>query len=77
MSLLYWEVQNWTQYSSCGLTSAEQRGKISSIDLLPVLCLMQLRIPFAAFAARSYSWLMFNLVSTRTSRPFSAKLLSG
>jgi len=29
-SLLYWEVQNWTQHSRCGLTSAEMSGRISS-----------------------------------------------
>ena len=28
MSLLYWGAQDWTQYSRCGLTSAEQKGRI-------------------------------------------------
>lgn len=31
MSPLYWEVQNWTQYFSCGLTSAEQRFPVTAV----------------------------------------------
>ncbi|KAK4831009.1 hypothetical protein QYF61_014610 [Mycteria americana] len=33
MSLLYWGAQNRTHYSRCGLTTAEQRGRIISLDL--------------------------------------------
>ena len=75
MSLLYRGAQNWAQYSKCGLTSAEQRGRITTLHLLAVLCVMQPRIPFAFFAARAHSWLKFNLVSTGTPSAFSAKLL--
>ncbi|KAK4810782.1 hypothetical protein QYF61_008754, partial [Mycteria americana] len=67
--------QNWIQSSRCSLTSAEERGRITSLDLLAILCLMQPRIPLA-LAARAHCWLMFNLVSTRTPRSFSARLLS-
>ena len=31
---LYRGAQNWTQYSKCGFTSAEYRGRITSLDLL-------------------------------------------
>lgn len=34
MSLLYWGGQHWTQYSTCGLTSAEERGGSTSLSLL-------------------------------------------
>jgi len=43
MSLLYWGAQSWTQYSRC-LTSAEWRGRITSLDLLAALLLMQPRM---------------------------------
>ena len=56
-------------------TSAEQRGRITSLSLLAILCLMQPRIPFTFFATRACCWLMFSLLSTRTPRYFSAKLL--
>ncbi|KAK4830703.1 hypothetical protein QYF61_012872 [Mycteria americana] len=35
-----------------GLTSAEQRGRITSLNLLAILCLMQPRITLAFFATR-------------------------
>lgn len=73
MSFLYW---NWTQCSWHVLTSAEQRGRILSLDLLAMLSLAQRRIPFTFFATRARFWLVFNLVSTRTRRAFSAELLS-
>lgn len=37
---------------------------------------MQPRISFTLFAPRAHCWLMFYLETTRTSRSFSAKLLS-
>jgi len=57
-----------------GLINAEKRGRITSHDLQAILCLMQTRIPLASLAA--YCCRMFSLVSTRTPRLFSAKLLS-
>lgn len=38
---LFWELQNWTQHSSCGLSSAKQKERITSPGLLAVLYLMQ------------------------------------
>jgi len=48
------------------LTRAEYREGISSLDLLAMLLLKQLRRLLAAFVARTHCWLMFSL-STRTS----------
>lgn len=65
VSLLYWRAWNWTQRSECGPTSAEERGKIISIDLLATLLLMQPRIPLSFLVARLFCWLTFKLVSTK------------
>lgn len=73
--LLYWGPQNWTHLSKCGLTSAEQRRRMASLDLLAILCLMHPRIPLACLASSAHCWLTFNLASTGTLRAFSAKLL--
>lgn len=40
---------NWTQYSSCGFTSAEHRGAVTPLVLPAMLCLLQAR-------SRWYSW---------------------
>lgn len=64
MSLLYCRAQNWTQDSTCGLISAEEGVRITSPDLLAVLCLMQCRMPFALSTTRERCWLMVNMVST-------------
>lgn len=56
MFLSYWGVQNWTQYSSCDLTSAEQSGQISSDSLLASLLLMPLYILITFFAAKTNCW---------------------
>ena len=58
-------------------TNAEQRGRITSIGLLAMLLLMQPRMLLAASAARAHCWLVFNLVSNRTSKAFSTELLLG
>lgn len=34
ISLLYWEVPSYTQYSRCSLSSAKERGKITFSDML-------------------------------------------
>jgi len=52
------------QYSKWGLTRAEQRGRITSLDLLVMLLLMQPRIWLAFQAASAHCWLMLNLLST-------------
>lgn len=55
------------------LTSVK-KGRITSLGLLAMLCLTQPR-RLVAFFARIHYWLMF-VLSTMTSRLFSAKLLS-
>lgn len=40
MSLFYWVAQTWTQHSRCSLTRAEQRGMITSHNLLAMLFLI-------------------------------------
>ena len=57
-------------------TNAEQRGRITSIDLLAMLLLMQPRMLLAAFATRVHCNPMVSLFATRTPRSFSAQLLS-
>jgi len=59
----------------CGLTGAEQIGRITSLYLLATLALMQPRTPLAFYITSARCWLMFNLVSIKTPRAFSAKLL--
>ncbi|KAK4826848.1 hypothetical protein QYF61_011716 [Mycteria americana] len=46
MSHLYWGAQHWTQHSRC-LTSAEQRGRITSLHLLEMLCRVQPQTPIS------------------------------
>ena len=75
LSFLYWGGQKYPQHSRCGLTSAEQRGRITSLDLMATLPLMQPRIPLAFLVARAHCWLTLNLVSTKSPSSFSTKLL--
>jgi len=67
MSLLYWGLHIWMQYSKSGLTSAEQRDKITSFALLAVLLLLPPRIQLA-FGA--HCWHMSRLPSTSIPGPF-------
>lgn len=55
------------------ISTAWNRGY--HLDLLAMLFVTQPRRLLAFNAARPYCWLMFNLMSTKTSRSFSAKLL--
>lgn len=75
MSLVYC-VQNLMQYFRCGLTSAENEGRITFLDLLAALLSMQPMTPAAFFAARSYYILMFNFGVHQDPQSFSVKLLS-
>lgn len=52
----------------------EQRGRITSHDLLAMAFLRQLRMLLAFFV--TWNWLMVNLLSIWTVRSFSARLLS-
>lgn len=76
MSLLYWRAQKWMQNSRCGLTSAEYWGRITSVNLLEVFCLMQCRKLLAFFALRVHWCLMDNLLSNRIPWSFLTSLLS-
>ena len=74
MSFLCWGLQSWTQDS--GITRAEQRGRITSLDLLATLLLMELRIQLAAWAASTHCWVMLSFSSTNIPKSFSSGLLS-
>jgi len=74
-SLLHWGVQIWRQQFRCSLTSTEQMERITSFDLLAILCLKHPRILLAFFVGKARCWLMFNPVSTRTPGSFASKLL--
>ena len=50
--------------------------KDHDLSLLAKLLLMQPRTPLVFLVARAHCWLMINLVPTRASRAFPAKLLS-
>lgn len=58
----YERIRSWTQHFSC-LTPV-LGGRITSLDLQAVLCLMQLRVPLESFATKAHCSFMFNL-STR------------
>jgi len=75
MAFFYWGALNWTQYSKCGLNSAEQKGNITSLNLLATLFLTQPKT-VVFFAASAYCLLMFNPLSTETCMSFSVKLIS-
>ena len=64
------------QHSRCGLARAEWRGRITSLDLLPMLFLLQPKIPVAFLATRTYWWCVVSLFCPRTPRSFCAELLS-
>ena len=66
-----------TGHCTPGEVSQEQRGRITSLDLLITLLLMQLRIWLAFSAASARYWLMLNLSSISTPKSFSSGLLSG
>ena len=69
-------VQSWTQDSRWGLTRAEYRGRIPSLDLLAMLLLMQPRAQLAFWAARAHCCVILSFLSTSTLTSFSAGLLS-
>lgn len=57
------------------LTTAEYRGKVTSLNLLGTLFLMQLSYNCPSLL-QAHLWLTFNLVSNRTPMTFSAELPS-
>jgi len=66
MSFLCWGLQSWTQDSRWGLTRVEQRGRITSLNLLAMLLLMQPRIWLAFWAASTQCRLVSGFSSTST-----------
>ena len=68
-------LQSWTQDSTWGLTSAEQRGRITSLDLLAMLLLIQPRIQLPFWVARPHCHVMLSFLSTSTPKSFSSGLL--
>lgn len=73
MCLLQWGAQNWMWHSSCVLTSAEWRGRTTSLVLLVTLPLMHPCTPITLFATVTHLCLMFNLVSSRTLSSFPSR----
>jgi len=55
---------------------AEQRGRITSLDLLATLLLMQLGIWLVFWVASTRCWVMLSFLSTNIPKSFSARLLS-
>lgn len=53
-------------------TRAMQRAKITFLNMLATLFLMEHKIPFVFFAMRLHCWLMFNLLLTRALKSFFA-----
>jgi len=62
-----------TAHQMC-LTRAEQIGRITSLDLLTTLFLMQPRRWVAILTTRVHRWLMVSLVFPRALKSSSAKL---
>ena len=68
-SFLKW-APKWTWLSICALTCVKQKGRITSLNQLAPLLLMQPSVLLAFFAARAHCWLMLSLLSSRTSSYF-------
>lgn len=66
--------QYWKQYSECILTTVEQRGRVTSLELLAVTFLIQPRRLLAFLATRVHCWLTVKFIRTPIS--FLAELLS-
>lgn len=73
-SFFYWGAQNQTQYSRYGFISAEQKGRITSLNLLATLLLIQPMLPRPFFSAKAHCWLMFDF-SLVPPKSLSAELL--
>lgn len=64
-----------TPHSVWCFTRAEQRERITSLDLLAMLLFMQLKIPLAFWAASSHFLLISNFSSTNIPKSFSTAAL--
>lgn len=54
MYFLYWKAQHWTQHSREGLTTAEWKERITSLDLFVTHLLMQFEILLDFFTGRTH-----------------------
>lgn len=74
-------VMRWSRWSTIssfpalGVWTSNTSFMITSLDLLAMFLLLQLRVQLT-FAIRLHSWLLLNLFFPRTPRSFSSKLLS-
>ena len=76
VSFLCCGLQSWMQDSRWGLTRADQRGRIPSLDLLATLLLMQLRMRLACWAVSTHCWAVLSFSSASTPKSFYSGLLS-
>lgn len=67
--LFYWRGQKWKLHPKCGLTSAEQKGGMSSLKLLAILCPVQPR--HQLFVTGVHCWLISPWCLPGPSCPFS------
>lgn len=74
--LLYWRAQNWKYSSRYDFTGAKYRGRVTSLELLAILHLMQSRILLTFLVARKHHWFVFNSVLIRTSEAFLIRLIA-
>ena len=75
LSFVNWGAQNRTQEAKCGLSRAEQRGRIISFSLLTTLFVMY-RMRLAFWAIRAHCCLTASLLPARTPSSFSTEQLS-
>ncbi|KAJ7421338.1 hypothetical protein WISP_43275 [Willisornis vidua] len=75
MSFLNRGAQTWTQHSRCGLTSAEYRGKITSLVLVATLSDSSWDTT-GLLGHLAHCWLMFTRLLTSNPRSFSSEPFS-
>jgi len=76
MSLLHWGLHIWMHYSRWGLTSAEQRGRITSLELLATLLPTQTQDTVGFLGCEGTLLAHVQLPCTSISKSFSARLCS-
>lgn len=65
----YRGAQIWTQSSRCDLSSDEEKGRITFLHILAILCQLQIRMPLAFFVSGAYCWISFTWCPAGTSSP--------
>ena len=68
---------NWTQYPRCSHATAENRGRITSLDLLVTRSPIQPSLALAFIPAGAHCWLVFSplLTGTRAVGPYCCREL--